>query len=87
MFSLDACLIARVEISLTILLSSKDVACCDTALAETLASGIVPEVKLLAERLVKSIFLAVAIEPEVILLASIFGISLASKVIKLLGTC
>ena len=54
MFSLDACLKASVEISFTILLSSKLVACCCTAEAGTLASGIEPEVKLLAFRFVKS---------------------------------
>ena len=76
MFSLDACLIAKVEISLTILLSSKDVACWETFYAAILASAKVPLPILLAAN---EGILSAPKEPVVILLASILGISAASK--------
>ena len=66
---------ASVEISFTILLSSKDVACWDTALAGILASAIEP-VNLLAAN---EGILSAPRDPVVILLASRLGISAASK--------
>ena len=80
MFSLDACLIASVEISLTILLSSKSVAC-----AVTLAEGKVTVLEpILNVELISSPVIApLTIFADVIILSVISNLSTKSMVMEI----